>query len=437
MEERTVATLTAADECRWGTGDRHVDLGVRLPPGKLNLEEGLAEVTFDTGARVLLEGPALFEVQSENRATLHAGKLSAHVPSAVGFVVQTPQGAVVDQGTEFGVFTVPSGLTDVFNFAGSALLMFQDAAPGRDGQRLGAGQALRLTDTGVRSIPIDSTPFVRIMPTPSDALPRVRQMRELVSRHPRLLHHYTFEGDHGQGEHLLDRKGGIGLREFAFGAGSLQALRYPPGLDASTVAFTPQSMGPTSGGAALISLDKIVLPPRLTVECLVRPANGWGTGCAIATQGGPGQRGHFLRKSSKGPYFAVAIGRAAQEITMPVRFVPGHWYYVATTCAQSAEETTVNLYVANVTAHQDSLSQVGGQSHTVPGSYGATDYLRIGMGSTGKHGLRHVFRGSIDEVAIYGEMLSQGELQEHLRLLVEEDAGAREGVGAAAGEGDF
>jgi hypothetical protein len=436
--EFAVATLTGSDECRWGTGERSANLGDRLAPGNLNLEEGLAEVTFDTGAKVVLEGPALFEVQSATRATLHAGKLSARVPpAAVGFAVQTPRGTVVDHGTEFGLVAEQSGWTDVFSFAGSVELTFSDSGtPVPDRRRLGAGQAIRLTETGTSSIPIDSTPFVRTMPTLPAALPRAREMRELVARHPQLLHHYTFEGDRSQGEHLIDRKGSAPLREFAFGAGSISGIKYAAGLDGSTVAFMPQSTGPTSGGAALISLSRIALPPRITVECLVRPSNGWGAGCAIATQGTPDQRGHFLRKSSKGPYFAVAIGRPAREITMPVRFVPGHWYYVATTCAQAGDHTIVNMYVANVSARQESLSQVGGHSHTVPGTYGTLDHLRIGMGSTAKHGPRQVFRGSIDEVAIYGDVLSQAELQERLRILVEDPAGARDGPDMVEPEGD-
>lgn len=83
-------------------------------PGTLTLESGVAEVTFNSGARIFLEGPAVLEVERPNRAFLEFGKLTAEVPKpATGFVINTPRVNVVDIGTRFGVAVEDSGDTEV------------------------------------------------------------------------------------------------------------------------------------------------------------------------------------------------------------------------------------------------------------------------------------------------------------------------------------
>jgi hypothetical protein len=431
-----VATLTGAEECRWGPGGKDAESGTRLSAGPINLEEGLAEITFDSGAKVLLEAPAVFEVRSPGQAYLRRGKLTAEVPAgARGFRVDTPRGSAVALGTEFGIVAEKSGRTDVFAFAGSVEVAAGGAREHRK-RVLDAGQALRLTESGERLLPIDGTPFVRGLPAPARAVPRVREMRELVAKHPHLLHHYTFEGDRSLGEHLLDRKGDVPLREVAFGAGSVPEIKYSPGLDDSTTAFTPQRTGPTSGGAALVTAAEIVLPPRLTVECLVQPFNSWGEGFAICTRAAADQRGYFVRKSGRGPHLGTVIGNRPHGSGISVHFVPGHWYYVATTCTHDGKQTTVNLYVANVTAGQEALTHVGGRSFTVPGTYGAAAALRIGMGMLSDQGDCYAFAGAIDEVALYDDVLGPTELQQRLEVLVREPTGEKEELPVVRPPGD-
>ncbi len=83
-------------------------------PGRLTLKSGVAEVTFNSGARVYLEGPAVLEVERPNRAYLERGRLTAEVPKpATGFVINTPRVNVVDIGTRFGVSVEAGGDTEV------------------------------------------------------------------------------------------------------------------------------------------------------------------------------------------------------------------------------------------------------------------------------------------------------------------------------------
>src|SRR5690242_12214264 len=117
IAEPSIAWLVNAQNCRWGGG---VNPAGDLRAGRLlSLASGLAEVQFQCGARVVLEGPARLELLSERSARLWSGKLTARVPGArIGFEIISPQGKVIDLGTEFGVAVADDGATDVFVFEG-------------------------------------------------------------------------------------------------------------------------------------------------------------------------------------------------------------------------------------------------------------------------------------------------------------------------------
>ena len=73
MPSRTVAEpktelvgrITGMVDCKWaGTAFDSPD----VPLGrKYELASGLVEITYDTGAKVILQGPVTYEVESSNR----------------------------------------------------------------------------------------------------------------------------------------------------------------------------------------------------------------------------------------------------------------------------------------------------------------------------------------------------------------------------------
>ena len=69
------------------------------------LASGLMEITYDTGTRVILQGPVTYEVESKNGGFLPIGRLTGKVEAetAKGFYVRTPTATVTDLGTEFGI----------------------------------------------------------------------------------------------------------------------------------------------------------------------------------------------------------------------------------------------------------------------------------------------------------------------------------------------
>ena len=98
-----VAQLTGLKECQWVNEASSVQSGGRLLRGqRIELAKGFAEITFDSGAQVVLEGPASFDVKSAWEATLGRGTLKASVPpQAIGFLISNPAVEVRDLGTEF------------------------------------------------------------------------------------------------------------------------------------------------------------------------------------------------------------------------------------------------------------------------------------------------------------------------------------------------
>jgi hypothetical protein len=77
---------------------------VRFDPGRYELKSGTVHLRFASGADLLFEGPASFEIQDALHARLISGRLRAIVPpSAQGFTVSTTAAAYEDVGTEFGL----------------------------------------------------------------------------------------------------------------------------------------------------------------------------------------------------------------------------------------------------------------------------------------------------------------------------------------------
>ncbi|NWK54513.1 FecR domain-containing protein [Verrucomicrobiaceae bacterium N1E253] len=70
----------------------------------LAFTSGLVEISFGSGVRSLVEGPAVIKVTGENSAILERGRMVSEVPKgAEGFTIDYPDGKVVDLGTEFAI----------------------------------------------------------------------------------------------------------------------------------------------------------------------------------------------------------------------------------------------------------------------------------------------------------------------------------------------
>jgi hypothetical protein len=149
----TVACITQVADCRWAKGIVPLSVNDVVPIGReIKLESGLMEIVYNSGARVILQGPVTYSVESRAGGLLSVGKLTARVENPKSqdrrpktedpgqkseirnpksetiskslnlqiskFVVRTPTATVTDLGTEFGVEVARSGETTSHVFRG-------------------------------------------------------------------------------------------------------------------------------------------------------------------------------------------------------------------------------------------------------------------------------------------------------------------------------
>ncbi len=79
----------------------------------IRMKSGLMELTFASGVRTLIEGPAEIRVTGGNEAHMAMGRMVANVPKgAEGFTVSYQGGKIIDLGTEFALY-IPSHPAEV------------------------------------------------------------------------------------------------------------------------------------------------------------------------------------------------------------------------------------------------------------------------------------------------------------------------------------
>ncbi len=148
-----VGRITGMVDVKWSDDPHYLPpLGYAYVPlgRKYILDSGLMQITYDSGAKVILQGPCTYEVESTASGYLSLGKLTARVgedketrrqgdkekkadaasphllvspspglPVSPLFSVRTPTALVTDLGTEFGVEVCEEGCTTSHVFRGS------------------------------------------------------------------------------------------------------------------------------------------------------------------------------------------------------------------------------------------------------------------------------------------------------------------------------
>lgn len=85
------------------------------------LTSGSVQLRFPTGAEVIVEGPAVFQIVEKERMHVSVGRCSVYCPpGAEGFAIDTPSARVVDRGTRFFVNVIESSATEVHVIDGVA-----------------------------------------------------------------------------------------------------------------------------------------------------------------------------------------------------------------------------------------------------------------------------------------------------------------------------
>ena len=158
-----VAFLSDSISAKWGETKDVPANDTVIRQGKLTLLAGFAEITFNGGAVVVVEGPADIELLTGDNLFVYSGKVYVVVPQeAVGFIVETPCANIVDLGTEFGVSVAVDGSCELHVCKGNVSLMTQ-AGGAMVSQVLKKGEAVSvgLTNGKIQNIQFGQNIFVR------------------------------------------------------------------------------------------------------------------------------------------------------------------------------------------------------------------------------------------------------------------------------------
>ncbi|MGO8748361.1 MAG: LamG-like jellyroll fold domain-containing protein [Thermoguttaceae bacterium] len=391
----------------------------------LDLGRGLVEIEFRSGATAVVEGPARLDLESPRQVFMASGRLTVQSPLA-GFAVRTPQLTATDLGTQFGVAVEADGTSEVQVFAG-AVEVRAERVEGLAGRRtIHTDQGVRIAGPGPAPIEqIASNPDDFLLAIPSPQAGSAAALRRLVTRHPNLIHHYTFEGASRE-EQYRDRRGTLHLSEVVMsggrGGGAVRAPEH--GYDWTTDAVAPYRAprDGNSNGVALESEGVFQPPPQMTIEVLLRWSDdddsAAGSICAaIATRESRRRCSFWLAAVDDGRLAHLADGEASwTEGEEDFAFIPGEWYYVIATFRAEGRGITVNTWAANLSRRDATLTWVV-KDQLAPGVAAAS---RLGIGKGFDADLAHAYpwSGALDEIAIYDTVLDQKTRQEHFRALV-------------------
>ncbi len=177
-----VATLSRANDCIWGADNPPLFSGQRLLSKELYLEKGIAEFRFDSGVRLVLEGPTRINIDSANCATVDSGSVVLHgYESAPEFELITPQARFFDIGTEYGTKVEEDGSTELHVFQGEVRILPRGTTSGNhiEDQILIAGEARHIDKKGKADIALKPENFKREVPEKPKDLKLVRE--ELIA----------------------------------------------------------------------------------------------------------------------------------------------------------------------------------------------------------------------------------------------------------------
>ncbi|HMO84824.1 MAG TPA: hypothetical protein PKC18_07885 [Lacipirellulaceae bacterium] len=177
-----IATSVNSLHAKWRDPVHQTAPGTPFVQGTLGLVEGVVELQFDGGARLIIEAPAEVALMKSNAAQLHRGRVVAIVPpEAIGFALHARAASFVDLGTEFGVSVSDAGEAQIHVLDGEvALVRSANDSPGPS-QTLRGGAASLVSADGARveKIRFDQSLFLRRVPSSAYEL-AVRRSRPLA-----------------------------------------------------------------------------------------------------------------------------------------------------------------------------------------------------------------------------------------------------------------
>ena len=260
----------------------------------------------------------------------------------------------------------------------------------------------------------------------------VAKLRSLTAKHPRLIHHYPFEGTSRQ-EKRQDCRGDLHLAEAVMQAGRAGGmLGYTAeGFDDTSEAIAPfrAKQSGNTVGVGLQSEDEFFPPAEMTVELLLKfvadaeMREEGGISVAIATRADELNCGFLVAVGDHGNLVHLLDGGAAW-VESGAELASGDWYYLAVTFRTQSDQTIINTYLAKLDNDRPTFEHVV-ENHVIPG-VPAASRLGIGKGFDVSTANAYPWSGSIDEVAVYDDVLEVEILQKHCQALMSRRNARRE-----------
>jgi hypothetical protein len=162
-QRETVARVMQLHNVTWAKGTMEWRDLMPINNGEaLELQSGVVEIRFESGATALLEGPATLVAGNESLALLSSGRLLSKVPPrAAGFTVVTKAATFRDLGTEFGVFVGDDESAVAVVHEGS----IEATVTGKKGgsRVLRAGESCKVTIDGKFDAPKNAPSFIHTL----------------------------------------------------------------------------------------------------------------------------------------------------------------------------------------------------------------------------------------------------------------------------------
>lgn len=400
----SVAVLTRGVNLEWEGGA--IEPGTPLTPGPLKLRSGIALIEFYQGARVLVEGPAELEIVSSGEAVCRLGRLSAQVPpQAQGFRIHTPEGTVVDLGTEFALQVGPDS-AQVHVFKGEVELhpLTQTMRSLKEGEAMafgGAGEptALAADPAGFAS---QDELDARSSDSLRGAFARWQARGEQMNRDPGLLARFDFQ----------DAPGLRSLRNHAPGS---------PVRDAGIVGAT-WTEGRWPGKRALEFRNvsdrvRLAIPGELRALTLAASVRVHGLDRAynslFMSESWGGRRVHWqITREGRVRLGVAGSGEERHaDYDTPVVFPPerfGRWTHLAVVFDPAAKEVRhyvegeciARLPVRDASPLRPGIAEIGNWNDQRPNQAGVA--------------IRHL-SGAMDEFALWSRALSEEEIASQAR----------------------
>ncbi|MFC4994199.1 LamG-like jellyroll fold domain-containing protein [Rubritalea tangerina] len=185
-----IARITGIDGVNWSESTGNLSYGTWLAAGKLDIKDGLIEITYDSGTSVILKGPSVYYIEENNRGFLESGTLRATTPGNVArFTIETPNTKLLDYGTTYGVTASNDNSTSIHVLKGRVRAQ-SSGADAPQWRTLYAGDAIEIAQ-GLES-PATYTNFEADM-SQFDWAPQRKHVRDT----PLKYLHYGFENFDG------------------------------------------------------------------------------------------------------------------------------------------------------------------------------------------------------------------------------------------------